>query len=325
MTDDYYSVKDRISNSMLNWLEVSPSYFLTQLHKQEKATPAMELGTVVHKYVEDPAAFKVADVIKPPEKMEELVNFYLQFKEMKAKEPFVEAFKASQYDSKMQKSTYTRFSSKEVVNYMKFIQESKDSLVLTRPQHNTVRRVKEALGNHEFAKKLLRFEGPIGNEVIHNEMDVFWDYKLSKDKIVKCKSKLDKVIVGESTIDVIDFKTTSESPYGKMFKIGESGYAPADFYATGFLRSYLNYKYYRQKYFYTEAVKQSMDIEGKEVVFWFVVVNTTTNYDICIYKVSNSNINLNYAKPEIEALLHKYYDLFVACIPEKQRAEELII
>ncbi len=86
---------------------------------------------------------------------------------------------------------------------------NKDKQVLTNTQYQLITKICNSLRTNEFTKKY--FENSTGKNIeIFNQLEIYWEYKQ-----VKCKSKLDLVIVDHDSklIQLIDLKTTGNSVF----------------------------------------------------------------------------------------------------------------
>lgn len=309
---NYFEINNRASNSLLTWLEVSPQYLLSRLTDREEPTPSMKFGSLLHNYVEDPDSFRIVpDVRRPSDNMVKLVHEYVQCDGEEASR-FDEAFKKSDYSDKARGRALKDFKSRDVQNYLKYKleQQEKDETtghVLTWAEMNKLKRCVEALEAHPLAAKLLGLVRGSADSDVANEDIILWDYTLPDGRTVPCKGMLDRRELTSDKLIITDLKTTSESCFGKLFHINDTGYTPIDYYGTGFMRSYLNYRYYRQRFMYTKGAADQYGISEDDIEFNFVAINTQL-YEVAVY--SGTGLSESVAE-ETENLLGQYYDLLL--------------
>lgn len=158
------------------------------------------------------------------------------------------------------------------IDYLRFINNSKGKIVLTKTTKNILTNCKASLDKHPLASALLEAEG-------FCEHEMFWTSTVDGIEI-KRKGKLDKAIVNydKKIVTIIDWKTMS-GPV-TQFKVPNS--------------SYYKYKYPRQIFSYERAFCNLMIPEFNTLTWrtqrFFGVVQTTDTYPTMVYKESLNDV-----------------------------------
>ena len=307
---NYFDKKEFISNSMLGWIDKSPSYFISKLNKniEELESKSLENGTLLHNYIENEKDFVIADVIKPGEKTALFIEEFLRSNRNieKAKEFSGLSYKTETLETMLQKP--------ENKAYLDFLELSSNKICLTKDQGIKITNAVAALKANPYSHYLLFSDNSNLDIEVYSELEIYFEYRA-----VQCKSKLDKVIVDhtDKTITVSDLKTTSENPYGKIYStlmddedLNFNYPLDIQYKGTGWFKSFINYRYYRQGTFYLLAAKEHFkDLifkKGYTLKFMFIPVELGNSYDIAIYQLKPQGKFILFGTQEIQDLLNKY-------------------
>ncbi len=319
--EDYFQIKDRVSNSMLSWMEEGPGYFLGKLMGdiEQRESLAMENGTLLHLYIEDPSKFIISDVEKPAGMM----GTYL--------EEFVSS--GENHDAAYKKAGFLisptavqkKFLETKNQDYLAYLMDSQGKLALTKDQKTKIEGGINALTSDERCKKYLGLVEEPHLEIL-NETVILFDqciYGPSGEKIlIPCKAKVDKIIIDhkEKRVIISDLKTTSINPRGILYRKRpedlSTGYAYLDYGGTNWLGKYLIYRYYRQKEFYREAVEWyltkelGLDLSTYKLDFTFIVIKLGPGFEVALYTDNfETRKRMDYPERELTELMllyHKY-------------------
>lgn len=180
--DDYLSWEG-VSNSRLSQFKLSPLHF--KLNRAKEPTPAMELGTLFHCQVLEPAQFVARYAVTPA--------FHLDAEN-----------RTAQGSSSTSKST--RYVSEKMAQ---FAHENPGRELVSREWFDQSLEVVTRIASNVTARELLNGQGPV-------ECSIVWD---DDETGVRCKARLDKVSAGR----LVDLKKTRE--LGKFKRaIGAYGY-----------------------------------------------------------------------------------------------------
>ena len=321
MKQNYYNIKDRVSNSMLGWLEQGPAYYLSKLNNDEEKeiSKSLENGSIIHSYIEDPSAFVIAEADKVTGKMGAYIEEFARTGDSE------KAYKKAEFSiSKEKVEDSFKKEDKNQVYYNYLLLTKTDSIILTKDQKSLIQNVINVINNTPLFLKTLGLDF-VKNKELYNEVECYWDYKL-KGLSIPVKAKPDVILVDhvQKIIEVSDLKTTSSRPDGILIPVlsqeNLTGKAYLDYKGTHWMDKYLKYRYYRQKFFYTEAVKncepfKSLYEKGYKIIFNFAVICTGTGYGTAVYTdLSPDMAPLDrpfYAKEEIEYLLLEYHKYIV--------------
>ncbi len=283
---DYYSIKTHVSNSMLGWLDRSPAYYLSRINgdAEEKESKSLERGKLLHYYLESPDSFIVEDFDRPTEGAVGFLNAYYECNDVeRAKEKSSHGWSVKVLKEKI-------LDSESGKKYLEFLAGSKDKLVLSKEQKYLIDNAIKSIKNNPIVAPLVY--DTTGE--IYNELELYWEKQLTSGR-VNCKGKLDKVKVDHSKkiIRVIDYKSTSKTPFGKLIKVHSFGDAQLDYSGTGWFTSFLNYKYYRQAGMYYDGIKHhfaELIEKGYKIEFLFVVIELGGPFDVAVYSITDSLI-----------------------------------
>lgn len=280
---DYRSCK-AINNSSLGWWLKSEYTFYEQyvLGKTTKETPAMRLGSAIHCKILEPERFSKeysvvpARIIYPTAKMSEVFMIAEETNDYSdnnlltiAKQVFDNNWKDDTIMKKVsQYSSYITF-----LNYCKennIIPITSEQMDVVNKCYDSVLKVKSS-GYYTT----LRESEDVN---VYNEHTVYFDYLN-----IKCKSKLDKLIINHKTKEVIiiDYKST--------------GHPLRDF-----PEQVKKYDYLRELAFYFIAASMFITNELKqdpaEYKFSFKLIAMQTNefFKCKVFNVATSDINRKY-------------------------------
>ena len=298
--DNYYNIKTHVSNSMLGWLDVSPAYYLYKLGGggEEKESKSLENGKLLHYYIENPDSFIVEDFDKPTEKALEFLNAYYECLDIeKAKEKTSHGWSVEVLKNKV-------LNTESGKKYLEFLAGSRDKLVLSKEQKFLIDNAIKSIKNNPLVAPLVYDD----NGEVYKELEIYWEKELTNGK-VNCKGKLDKVKIDheKKKITIIDYKSTFKTPFGLLVKTNSFGSPQLDYVATGWFKSFLNFKYYRQAGMYYDAVShqfKELINKGYKIEFLFVVIQLSNISDIAVYSVSD--LLMGYGLSEQNDLLCKY-------------------
>jgi len=252
MTDEqYYSDKERMTNTMTNWILVGPKYFKKQMALiglEREAESYFVFGNAVHCRLLEPLEFGnryfVQSGVVPSNAIQKkFCNLLVAHKDSREKAR-MNAYRLSYSTSKM-KDVDIQKKSEVLYNTFKEYIEAKrlgsGKIELTPNDYARVRAIERNVKSHIAAKRLLLNKGVMS----YNEIVVLFDYKE-----VKMKSKLDRLEIDfdEKVIRLIDVKTHSikreDSNFSKSFR-----------------RAFISYNYHKQMYVYFLAVKRFFEQE----------------------------------------------------------------
>jgi len=299
MSDENYYGREEISNSDLGELKVSPRRFVMRKEREmQTKSAALELGTLIHKFTLEPEKFIIADVEPVGGKMGEYIKAYFELEKSgleKSKIPEM-AYLHAQYKAAHSKpeTILKSFKNKpENIAFYEFLKNADGKIALTAKDKQIVEGCLTSLRGHVVANRLLFSE----QKESFNEKEVFFN-----QHGVKCKSKLDRLIVDNEnkTVTLIDLKTTSSQVYGECTPLNtDTGILMRDWHVTGFMYSCLQYSYYRQLAFYINAVKA--EYPEYKVEAFIVAVDTKGSYDSAVYQLPKEW--LDKGNEEIQCLL----------------------
>jgi hypothetical protein len=291
--EDYYKKIEYVSNSMLNYLKISPKYFQAQINKEINLDSAsLELGRMIHLALLEPDKFVLAQYDKPTGLMGAFCELYIKHRSLET------AYELSGF--KQSFDVVKKNFEKEAVNYVNEVIENQDKIFLSRDIKYKVDKSVESVLADKYASKFLLTESPS-----YNEIEVYWE----KDGIKK-KAKLDKLIIDGNKAINVDIKTTRNNVFELPLLIDNSLPIDKRYELRGFSKSYYYYGYYRQQAFYEEAIEEyakqnQLQIDSIEHII--IAVQTSGVFDTCVYKFQRDWIELG--KNEIKDLLseYKYY------------------
>ena len=298
---NYYELKTHVSNSMLGWLKKSPAYYLSKISgdTEERENKSFENGKLVHKYLESPDSFIIEDFNRPTDKALDFLNSYYIYKDLdKAKEHSGHGWSSKQLNEKV-------LNSLDGQKYSEFLDSSKDKLILSKNEKYILDNVVKNIKKNPIIAPII-----YDNEDVLTEYEIYWDKQIPNGSFIPCKGKLDKIKLDHKRkkIRIIDYKTTSKTPYGKLVKVNCFSDAQLDFIGTGWFSSFLKYDYYRQAGMYVDAVKHKFADyinSGYTIEFIFIVIELNGTFDLAIYSVSDQL--LGYGLMEQQDLLTQFH------------------
>lgn len=160
-------------------------------------------------------------------------------------------------------------------NYYKALIDVDDKLLLDPQQYEYVVNSVQTLYTHDFTRDY--FLPKDGQEVFY-QFPIIWEYK-SDDRTIHCKSLLDIMLIdhNEKKIYPIDLKTTGKS-------------------VLAFPKSFIEWKYYLQASFYTDAVIYLRDKIYPELsdysveLFKFVVISSKNPMKPLSFQITPENL-----------------------------------
>lgn len=279
-----------ISYSRLALLDRSPFLF----HKkyilgeeiEDKDSTAMNMGSAVDCLLCQPDEFynlfAVSTVEKPTGQMGDYVTalFYnvnnLTYDSQLSPEEIIaqaelKAYQDAGFKRDSLEKVKERFNT-EGKDYYKFLMSSKDKMVLSFEQFTKANAAAEVLKNNQFTRRFLA-------ETLEDGLERFYQHESRfTHNDITYVVKLDVIVVDHNnrTIQPIDLKTTSESPYG-------------------FTKSMHKYRYDIQAVIYshyisTEFIKEKGLEEYQILPFKFIVINVEYPNNPLIWKMSNNDI-----------------------------------
>lgn len=281
---DYYKVK-AISNSALSALNIEEGgnptkfkRFIDNLEEKEE-TKSMELGTMIHAYIENQDDFAVADFDRPSDMMCQWVDYIYNYEKenpftsKEEEDEFIIEIKNSLgiYSNIKDKVKLLEKFNKEGGAYRKFLGDSQGKIALTLDTKVKITNAIASIKAHPIAKEL--FDEATKN--VFKEKKIFFELNYGGDKFTSAKSKPDwfSVDIENKHIKLIDIKTGS-------FTIGE------------YVHKFKNRHTYRQLYFYLVAIdafiKQEFDIKVDDT--WLVscevlAVSLKEDFKCVVFKI----------------------------------------
>lgn len=294
----YYEDHTRVSNSSIGWfLKGGPSYFYKMLKGEIEGekTQSLERGTMIHSYLLMPEEFQkdyvIWDKSRPSSaQQEKFCKALASSLEIEPNKAVLEAYKTA-YSTKG-KSEETMLSEgskiastlKDYINYLK----SGDQRIMIGPwDYHMLKVVKNNIKAHKLAHKILwplntelGFEDPFDVKVSccegarftqSHEFHINWEYQISKDYSIKCKSLLDGLTLDfvDKKAIIYDLKTTA-----KLWHFEES---------------IEMYDYLRQLEYYTMAVKWYLknelgeDSDKWKFEYYIIGIDTTGTHEIRVF------------------------------------------
>lgn len=296
--EDYFTRTEYVSNSMLSWLKVSPSYFQKKLNKIDvngSESKSLQLGTMIHMALLEPHKFVVGAADKPSGKMGAFCDALL--------EGFTEEQAREQADLKHSLETILEKYKKAGQEYVEERKQNPESIFIDSSLKFTIDKSIDAILANQNAYDLLQEEG-------ENELEIYWE----KEGIKK-KCKVDKLITSHLDDNIcvnLDVKTTSSNVFNlplKLNKFDSLIYVPEIDYRidkSSFMYSYLKYGYHRQQAMYHEGIKHYVKEKydkNVDVLHVQIVINTST-FDCAVYKFSPYWVKVGHK--EIKDLLSRY-------------------
>lgn len=286
--NDYFK-NGSLSYSALRALSIGPAYYKFQQQQEDEEKDHFIIGSAVDILLTEADKFwdyyylefdKFNDEIPAPQ----MLRFidYLVHNENCGKitnDCYQEAFEYAKFKQKKLSTVIEDFN--KYRNYYDYLIKknihninNENKQILTLTQYDLVTSISNSLKNNRFTSKY--FNTDFNNNLeIHNQLEIYWEYDN-----VKCKSKLDKVIIDHynKTITLIDLKTTGKSTFS-------------------FETSLYQYRYDIQAAFYSMAFAWLIKNEWKHLNnytilgFYFIVESTKSVGYPLIYKCSDKLLN----------------------------------
>ena len=305
MSEENYYSREEISNSDLGELKISPRRFVMRKRQEmQTKSAALELGTLIHKYILEQDSFIIADVTPVSGKMGQYIKAYVELEKVGTPEDRIAdmAYQMADYKPTHSKpeTILKSFKKKEEnVAFYNYLKEASGKIALTPKDKSIIEGCYTSLQAHVVSNNLL-FSNPEGNVETFNEREIYFE-----QYDVKCKSKLDRIIVDhdKKTATVVDLKSSSGQIYGECIPLNtDTGILLRDWHVTGFMYSCLQYSYYRQLAFYMNALKA--EYPDYEIDSYIIAVDTKGSYDVAVYKLPQEW--LDEGNNEIKCLLSEY-------------------
>ena len=302
LTLDYIN-DSGISNSDIGLLKESPWFFRQVKDKKVEriTTDYFELGTLIHLAVLQPELFVVAEIDKPGGIMGKFLGYYIEAG--CNEEALKYAYDKSGYKLPL-KTIQKKIEEDNIVEYINFVKESKDRLVLTKQQKYVIDNAIKGIERNPTASNLLLDSYSYKDVDILNETSYFGVLDG-----IRLKGQPDRIILDHSDkiVTLIDLKSTSSVPYFRIKRIHNTGELTVDYVGTGFFGSFKGHSYYRQLAFYKtllfENYRQLFNNGYKFQVF-IIAINTTLSFDCSVIQISDEW--LDYGRKEIEEYIQRY-------------------
>lgn len=295
--NEYYS-KPGISNSSLS--AINPEQggtprrykrYIIDRDSDNAESPSLKNGKIIHKYMEDPAMFKIDDLNKPSAMMSGWVESV--FKHIgsldvdKGSEPLrklVLSKRGSCYHKMIDEDKLWAKFIKEGFEYLRtLVKGDEGKFVITAAEKLIILGAVDGIRANPKARELLFADGEEFDDYAVSELAIYWEIRISDLTPIplECKSLIDRVKISPRTgqVQLIDGKTTSKP--GLMFH-----------------ESMRKFRYYRQLAFYTEALRYYLSEEHPEyppehwTFSWFIVsVETYGMYECFVYEVDEQWID----------------------------------
>ena len=299
ITIPYYEDNTRISRSFLNWFRQSPKYAKDMLDGKEVGLSGKQIdkGIMVHAYLLEPEEFKktyrVLTIETPTSAQQK--QFCKDYISSKANKPILKALEAfkKNYSTNGKSDEESARKGLEMAlklkSYIKWLRdESISQKAMTWGDISMLKTMKENILLHKKAKELL-FNNTSDNCDYLNEFHINWEFRISEDEIIKCKSLLDRIIIDydNKKISLIDIKTTGDlSKFSKSFKEYDYGMQSAF--------------YWMAIYWYMKNEK-GISLDDWEHETYIVAIKNNGDYGCKVFNVEDNLILLK--TYEIEQIL----------------------
>lgn len=319
---EYFENKEYISNSMLGWLKRSPAYFQACISGdfERKDSLSLERGSLLHLYILEPHKFIVEDIDPVTGMMGTFIKHFVANQTQvithstpgedvvinfdPSNEKHLDLAKGQAYRDSGFKLPFTKvwenFQKPENQMYYNFLKSANGKIAISQSDKYIIDRCYKSVQANPLAFKLLFGE--------NDEMEIHNEYEIYEDDFItpgfKAKAKLDRILINRSQdyAIIVDLKTTAKSVYGDLVQLFTSGHPTIDYYATGFMQSYIQFAYYRQQAYYSEIVKKHFGLST--VVSYIVPVETGGMFECAVYRQSNAFAHDGLK--EIQGLIHAY-------------------
>lgn len=276
-----------INNSILSAINPdqggSPKKFVKEVNdnKEENNSKSLSLGRLIHKYIESPEDFIVADFDMPNSEKKLAYLNSLKFEGIKTEEEVSEAMMiriGSQSGYKIERNkadtawnglSYLKFDENDK-KYLDYLWNSKGKLAVTAKENEQLSRMKNSLNNHKKVSEAL-FSSIINigsfqyieNEDFrrYKELAIYWQETMG-DRIINKKALIDNMLVFPKLNSIIkyDLKSSSNSIYS---------FSSDDLYKGTFE----SWRMYRQIAHYDEAIENlymnptayAITVDGREL------------------------------------------------------------
>lgn len=292
----YYEDNSRISNSSLGWFLQSPRYYKDMLDGtiKNKATSAMDNGSMIHMYLLQPKEFKqtymILDFQTPTSAQQK--QFCIDYINSKANKPIykaVEAFKANystsgKSDDKIAKESLEM--ALKLKSYIKFLRSSDaGKKVISWSDMNMLIKIKSNVQKHKKANELLFNTVNSPGIIAENEFHINWTWNIRPADVfgverttLNCKSLIDRLIIDQvnKRITLVDIKTTVST--------------------SGFRDSFDKYDYGRQMAYYWSAIvwyidnELKIDISGYSHETYIVAIQNNGSNECRVFEVPEGKI-----------------------------------
>jgi hypothetical protein len=241
------------------------------LQAARKYNFSLEYGSLLHKYMEAPENFVIADFARPSEMMTDMATAVFErvlhgkqgvYEHVGALSEWgdvvLDVANSFNYQGRWKDETRVKKILEEGEQYFNFLTEKKDAHVLTDKENEVLTSV--------IDKWLVSPHYAQDNQVNWlREIPIRWDQRTIWGT-VQAKSLVDKLYIHHDTRNVIieDIKTT-KSIAGFIHRMdnrmNKGNGKPEEVYISG---AFIGYKYYRQLAFYRRAVRFMLQQEGHD-------------------------------------------------------------
>jgi hypothetical protein len=309
--EDYYKNR-RISNSSLRYIDPKSGGSPQQLKEyfegalEFKQNLSLERGSLLHLWVLEPEKFVVSKIEKPEPAIVAVIDALYAGEGALAslgwddnpkedlqdkRENILSTCNSMGYQMRWKDDTRVNKILEKGSEYYDFLCENSDMLIVSESTSEILKACMSSLHKNKTIEDLLfddLFETDLST---YNEEEVYFDWHdVSMDYTVKCKAKIDRIVVDHKnkTYKVVDLKTTGK-PMSK------------------FPDSYKMYNYFRQAAFYDLASMHWMSERGYGDYsfegFFFATVETSNYHISRVFRVSDQDLDLG--KSEYRELLHR--------------------
>lgn len=275
----YYEDVSRISNSNIGWfLNKGPAY----LHKMltdpppEEKNPVLERGTMIHEYLLQPEEFQkdyvIWDKSRPSSaQQEKFCQALASPLEIEPNRAILSAYKeaystAGKSEDKMLSEGLKIAST--LKDYIDFLKANDGRIMISPWDAKMLEKIEQNIRSHKLASNLIKVDKGVWTR---HEFHINWEYQVSRDYSIQCKSLLDGLTLDFKNKKAIiyDLKTTA-----KLWHFEES----IDMY-----------DYLRQLEYYTMAVKWYLknelgeDSDKWKFEYYIIGIDTTGTYEIRVF------------------------------------------
>lgn len=293
----YYEDNTRISNSAIGWfLNKGPAYFRRMLDGKEKGLdlPQLRKGTMIHEFLLQPDKFWDDYVLFDGEKpksaqaqkfCENLINTV----EIELNKQLSDAYRKSYSIVGKSEDKILSEALKISVEYKDYIEAIRSKKILiSQYDLDQLMKIQHNVGEHKLARQLIRRAGEHGNIHVYHEFQINWEYWVNDElnhgayTPIACKSLLDSCTFdfNARVCTIMDIKTTA-----KLWHFEDS---------------MKEFDYYRQLYFYKEAVywylSNVLELSNDEFDKWtfryyIIAIDTTGSNEIRVFMIGSGQVN----------------------------------